>query len=131
VAVGFVAASQPSIYRVSSFWTSSPTWFAIRLGILMMALSGLFVVERVAGGQGARPLAVMGRNSLFVYWIHVELVYGYSSWLWRQRLPLWGTAIAYVLFCVLIYCAIGWRDRIVSSWRARGGFGRTAHVSPA
>ena len=46
-------------------------------------------------------------------------VYGYSSWLWRHRLPLWGTAIAYVLFCVLMYRAIGWRDRFVGFWRAR------------
>ena len=56
------------------------------------------------------PLARLGRNSLFIYWIHVELVYGYASWGWRHRLPLWGTAIGYVLFCVLMYRAIGWRD---------------------
>ena len=40
------------------------------------------------------PLERLGPHSLFIYWIHVELVYGYSSWLWRHRLPLWGTAIA-------------------------------------
>jgi hypothetical protein len=68
---------------------------------------------------GQDPLAKMGRSSLFIYWIHVELVYGYASWGWRHRLPLWGTAIAYVLFCVLMYRAIGWRDLAVAKWRNR------------
>ena len=73
----------------------------------------------------ATPLERLGRHSLFIYWIHVELVYGYASWLWRQRLPLWGTVIAFVLFCALMYRAIGWRDRFVDFWRAgraRAGF---------
>src|SRR5262245_30375590 len=76
IAVGFVTAGQPSIYQSSSFWTSSPTWFAIRLGILMLALVLCFVVEQISpvaaknwGWQAA--LAKMGRASLFIYWIHV------------------------------------------------------------
>ena len=39
IAIGFAAAARPSIYTASSFWTSSPTWFAIRVGILMVALT--------------------------------------------------------------------------------------------
>jgi len=136
VAFGFYAASRPSIYAESSFWTTSPTWFAIRLGILMIALAVIYACEIVVAalkgratrittpaGQGFRPaidpLATLGRSSLFIYWIHVELVYGYASWGWRHRLPLWGTAIAYVLFCVLMYRAIGWRDLAMARWRNR------------
>ena len=26
-----------------------------------------------------KPLTVLGRSSLFIYWIHVELVYGYTT----------------------------------------------------
>jgi uncharacterized membrane protein len=124
IAIGLTTAARPSIYASSSFWTSSPTWFAIRLGILMTALTVIFGAEWVlaaARGRvtGADPLARMGRSSLFIYWIHVELVYGYASWLWRHRLPLWGTAIAYVLFCIVMYRAIGWRDAALSWWRNR------------
>jgi len=137
ILLGFYTAARPSIYAASSFWTSSPTWFAIRLGILMLALSWLYGLGQLAGQPDPAsspqvnglfravawswqaPLERLGRHSLFIYWIHVELVYGYSSWLWRHRLPLWGTAIAYVLFCVLLYRAIGWRDRFVDFWRAR------------
>ncbi len=45
VLLGFYTAGRPSIYRSSSFWTSSPTWFAIRLGILTIALTAICVFE--------------------------------------------------------------------------------------
>jgi hypothetical protein len=64
-------------------------------------------------------LARLGRHSLFIYWIHVELVYGYASTLWRGRLPLWGTALAYVAFCVLMFRALVLRDHLVGLWRSR------------
>jgi len=123
VALGFYTAGRPSIYRAASFWTSSPTWFAIRVGVMMLALAVIYTLAALAdmAGLALGPLERMGRSSLFVYWIHVELVYGYASWLWRHLLPLWGTAIAYVLFSVLIYRAIDWRDRIVGNRRARRG----------
>jgi len=133
IAGGFLAAAQPSIYAHASFWTSSPTWFAIRTGILMIALVLCFVTAQISHeGTKARrqistlrvfvsswqaPLARMGRASLFIYWIHVELVYGYASWLWRGRLPLWGVVIGYILFCVAMYGAIEVRDRVVANWR--------------
>src|SRR5262249_48622826 len=78
IAAGPYAAPRPSIYRQSSFWTTSPTWFAIRVGVLMLALAAIYALSRRAAGREAdlRPLARLGRSSLFVYWIHVELVYG-------------------------------------------------------
>jgi uncharacterized membrane protein len=145
IALGFYTAGRPSIYRVSSFWTSSPTWFAIRVGILIVAVSviyGLFAALRAhqvaqpfraapaAAGRpkGLRyegppidPLARFGRSSLFIYWIHVELVYGYATWLIRGRLPLSGVIVAYAAFCAVMYGAIVLRDRLVDSWRARRG----------
>src|SRR5207247_6437155 len=86
VAVGFYTAGRPSIYPFANFWTSSPTWFAIRLGILMLALTALYSVGGAKSlALHASPLPVLqrfGRASLFVYWIHVELVYGFASWFW-------------------------------------------------
>ena len=113
---GYYAALRPSIYSApSSFWTSSPTWFAMRVGILMVTLAALSFIPPA---PALEPLAVMGRASLFIYWIHVELVYGYASWLWRHRLPLWVWPGAYLAFTILMYRAIGWRDRFLAS-RAR------------
>ena len=137
VVIGFYTAGRPSIYVSSSFWTSSPTWFAIRLGIMMIALTVVFVSEAAFAALSTRtmtpsivpgvdPLARLGRSSLFIYWIHVELVYGYASWLWRHRLPLWGTAIGFVLFSILMYRAIGWRDLLVAKWQGRSRSGHPA-----
>lgn len=121
IAGGFLAAALPSIYQSSSFWTSSPTWFAIRTGILMLVLSLCFAVEQMSH-QGLRmlePLARMGRASLFIYWIHVELVYGYASWLWWGQLPFWGAVLALMAFSVVMYGAIGLRDWVVDTWVRR------------
>jgi uncharacterized membrane protein len=122
VAFGFFAATQPSIYRQSSFWTSSPTWFAIRLGIMMIALAVIYLAAAIAERAHVTlgPLERLGRSSLFVYWIHVELVYGYASWFWRGRLPLWGSLVAFALFAALMYGAVLLRDRVVSTRRWRG-----------
>ncbi len=129
VVVGFVTAARPSIYAVSSFWTSSPTWFAIRTGVMMMALAGVkaWVDSRAAAvcGPAWEALARMGRSSLFVYWIHVELVYGYASWLWHGRLPLWGTGIAFGAFSALMYAAIVIRDRVT------GGLDESPRIRPS
>ena len=65
------------------------------------------------------PLARFGRSSLFIYWIHVELVYGYATWPIRARLPLWGVVVAYAAFCAVMYGAIVLRDRLVDGWRIR------------
>ncbi|HWF86868.1 MAG TPA: heparan-alpha-glucosaminide N-acetyltransferase domain-containing protein [Vicinamibacterales bacterium] len=123
IAAGLFAATLPSLYRQSSFWTTSPAYFAIRVGVMMAVLAAAHAAAGVLERAGiALPmLERLGRNSLFVYWIHVELVYGYASWLWRGRLPLWGTAIAFALFSALMYQAIQWRDDVVSAWRGRRG----------
>ena len=85
----------------------------------MIGVATLHVVARVAARRrlACGPLERFGRGSLFVYWIHVELVYGYASWFWLGRLPLWGTAIACVAFSALMYGALLWRDQLVGRWR--------------
>ena len=75
--IGFYAATRPAIYAQVSFWTSSPTYFAIRVGVIMAAFAALYGVEQLANRAGVAFTALerFGRRSLFVYWIHVELVY--------------------------------------------------------
>lgn len=119
IASGFYASTRPSIYAASSFWTSSPTWFAIRVGVVMTSVSLMAALPAARlPPMLSSPLVVvgrLGRASLFVYWIHVELVYGYASWFWRHRLPVWLTVCAYGLFSALMYGAVLARDR----YRAR------------
>ena len=121
VSGGFYTATLPTIYRQSSFWTSSPTFFMIRVGALMLAFAAIYALAHLAGRQGMelRPLSRFGRSSLFVYWIHVELVYGYLSGPLHARLPLWGTFVAYTLFTMLMYGAVVLKDRIIVRWTGR------------
>jgi uncharacterized membrane protein len=122
VVLGFSTAARPAVFPGTTFWTTSPTWFAIRLGIMMVMLAGLARIERRIGHEHPSwltPVARLGRSSLFVYWIHVELVYGYASYYWWKALPLWGTAVAYIVFCVAMYGAVALRDRAVRAWRLR------------
>jgi uncharacterized membrane protein len=130
IVLGFYAASLPAIYQSSSFWTSSPTYFAIRVGVMMLGLAAINAVP--ASADRARvvlgPLEKLGRSSLFVYWIHVELVYGYAAWPIRHRLKLWEAAAAYAIFCTLMYGAVLLRDRIVDRWRTRRATGPSARA---
>jgi uncharacterized membrane protein len=123
IVLGFYAATLPTIYRSSSFWTSSPTYFAIRVGVMMLGLAAIYAIS--AAAQRDRrdtlgPLEKLGRSSLFVYWIHVELVYGYAAWPIRHRLKLWEAAAAYAIFCAMMYGAVLLRDRFVDRRRAAG-----------
>lgn len=132
IVLGVVTAARPALYPQSSFWTTSPTYFAMRAGILAVSLAVMYAVARVAsrGGIQFAALARIGRSSLFIYWIHVELVYGYATWPLRHRLPLWGTAAAGTALVWLLYAAIGWRDRLIDRWRSRHGPERTLRAKP-
>jgi uncharacterized membrane protein len=121
VMLGRYAASFPTIYRESAFWTSSPTFFAIRAGVLLIAVSGIFFV-RGGGSAVSRSwqwLPALGRSSLFVYWVHVELVYGWVTLPLRRSLSLWQALAAWAAVVALMYALLPIRDRLVASWRAR------------
>src|SRR5262249_44115570 len=123
---------RPSIYRESSFWTTSPTWFAIRVGILMIGLAALYAVSRGVARFGfeGRALSRFGRGSLFVDWIHVELVYGYATAALHGKLSLAGAVAAFAAFTVVMYGALSLKDALVELWRARKTLAGFSFYSP-
>jgi uncharacterized membrane protein len=132
--IGYTTAFRPSIYSVpSAFWTSSPTWFAMRTGLMMLTFALLAAIPERRGWalSWQAPLGTLGRASLFVYWIHVELVYGYASWLWRHRLPVWGSVVACILFTALMYGTVVVRNRFVARRQRPATFRRPATLSEA
>jgi uncharacterized membrane protein len=118
IVLGFYAAFLPPIYRQSSFWTSSPTYFAIRIGTVMLALTTMFAIGEIAAvwGLSFRPLERLGRASLFVYWVHVEIVYGYATWLLRLHLRVWQALVGFTLFSLFMYGVVILRDRLMDHW---------------
>ena len=77
IGAAFAASYGPSPYENSYFWTSSPSYFLLRTGILVALIGVAYLWERRPWRRFQfSPLEYLGRSSLFVYWIHVELVYG-------------------------------------------------------
>jgi uncharacterized membrane protein len=68
------------LYPVYDFWHTSPAFFAIRLGMLLLLVLAAYAWCRWGLGQwGFSPLIQLGNTSLLVYWVHIEFVYGKYS----------------------------------------------------
>ena len=109
IAGGYGASFLPSIYPNAQFWTSSPTFFFIRLGIVTAAVPLAWIV-----GLSWGPLVTMGRSSLFVYWIHVEMVYGGLAIALKRRLPWEWSIVATVALCVVLYVLVRWKNQFMA-----------------
>jgi uncharacterized membrane protein len=118
LAAGAYGASYlPTIYTRSNFWTSSPTFFFLRLGVLLLALAASYVWGARPTRHRWSPLQQLGLTSLFVYWVHVEMVYGVASAGIHRRLSLGHSIGAYLLFTgFLLGLSVLWS-------RARGAKG--------
>jgi uncharacterized membrane protein len=80
------------LYRVYDFWHTSPNFFLVRAGILLVILfAGYAWCRWGAGAWGFSPLIEMGKCSLLVYWVHIEFVYGGLSILPKRGVGV-GTA---------------------------------------
>jgi len=81
IAFGRWLDAQPHrFYAVYDFWHTSPEFFLIRLGMLLIIVCASYLWCRWGAGQmGFSPLIVLGQASLLVYWIHIEFVYGRVS----------------------------------------------------
>jgi uncharacterized membrane protein len=127
---------RPSIYPVANFWTSSPAFFFIRLGFctaMVPIARGIDTfhafMRRQFGNCFSSPdvpgrvVATLGRSSLFVYWIHVEMAYGGLSHPLKRALPLEWSLVATVALCAFLYKIVKWKDRkmagreLTGAWR--------------
>mgnify|MGYP001170204390 CR=1 FL=1 len=81
VETGLWLDRQPhQLYAVYDYWHTSPNFFLVRLGLLLVILTASYAWCRWGPGQwGFSPLIQLGQASLLVYWVHLELVYGRLS----------------------------------------------------
>lgn len=63
----------PAVYPRYDFWHTSPAYFAVKTGIVLLTMAAAYVLDRLPGQGWIRQL---GRTSLLVYWVHLEIVYG-------------------------------------------------------
>jgi uncharacterized membrane protein len=112
---GYLSSLLPPLYASASFWTSSPTFFFLRLGILVMSVPAAFALSRVWRGHW---LQEFGMASLFVYWVHVELVYGVLSAPIHRRLPFGLALAAFAVFTLAMFGLVRLKSAFVGSGRS-------------
>jgi uncharacterized membrane protein len=132
IAVAYAASFRPSIYPVANFWTSSPTFFFIRLGMCSAMLPIARLIDSFHGvarrtfntppDVPGRVITTLGRSSLFVYWIHVEMAYGALARPLRRVLPLEASLVATVALCALLYWIVRWKDRKMAGRQLTGAW---------
>jgi uncharacterized membrane protein len=118
-AAGYAASYLPALYPETHFWTSSPTFFFVRAGLLVLAIAIAWAWERLARPAAWSPLRVLGRESLFVYWIHVEMVYGLLTFPLHRRLALPWAVGAFLAFTLLMLAAVALKHRAEARLRRR------------
>ena len=113
VAVGDWSGRQPILFPGATFWGASPAFFAIRTGLILLLVFAAWAWSERPWRRpdASSPLATMGVGSLFVYWVHVELVYGFASRPLRHRLTLEQCALAWAGFSLAMYA-------LLLSWNA-------------
>jgi uncharacterized membrane protein len=112
--LAYQASFLPPLDERSRFWTTSASFFFIRLGLMTAALGAAYAWEqRPTAGRRWSPLQLLGRNSLFIYWIHVEMVYGLVSLPLHGAFTLAGAWVALIVFSLLMVLAA-----VVKDWTA-------------
>ncbi len=98
--------SRPTqLYPVYDFWHTSPNFFLIRVGLLLVILAGAYSWCRWGPGQwGFSPLIQLGQTSLLVYWVHIEFVYGRFSILPKHAQDIRSASLGLltIFLCMLV-----------------------------
>jgi uncharacterized membrane protein len=111
-------SNQPyTVYAKSDFWLNSPAQVLTKQGVILLMLALAFLWTRYGAKGGWSWVRQFGTTSLLVYWVHIELVYGKAAWVLKGSLNEAQTAVAAVLFILLmlaISTAKTYRHRIAA-----------------
>jgi uncharacterized membrane protein len=97
------------LYAVYDYWHTSPNFWLIRVGMLLVILTASYAWCRwgAAGHWGFSPLIQLGQASLLVYWVHIEFVYGRVSILPKHvesiRTASWGLLTIFLAMLLLAF----------------------------
>jgi uncharacterized membrane protein len=120
----FVAASrwldaQPhQLYAVYDYWHTSPEFWLIRVGMLLVILTASYAWcrwgfgQRPAGQWGFSPLIQLGQASLLVYWVHIEFVYGRVSILRKHSQSIRTASFGLLTICLAMLLLAFLRTRM-------------------
>jgi uncharacterized membrane protein len=96
------------LYSVYDFWHTSPNFFLIRTGVVLGIVFLAYLLCRWGAAlKGFAPVMELGRTSLFVYWLHIEFVYGRFSILGKHSQSIFSaTAGILVIFAAMVVVAV-------------------------
>jgi surface polysaccharide O-acyltransferase-like enzyme len=105
------ASFLPPVDPRSAYWTTSLSFFFLRLGLIVASIGVCWLWERrPTAGRRWSPLQVLGRSSLFIYWIHVEMVYGAIARPLKGAFSPAGAWVALAFFWALMLGAAVLKD---------------------
>jgi uncharacterized membrane protein len=117
-----IAAQGPSWFGPSDFWRTAPSFFFLRVAILVAGIAACYAWEarpRLFGPDAFSPMRQFGVTSLFVYWIHVEMAYGGLSKPIRGELALPWAIVAFLLFLTAMLGLSVLKSTLAERWHAR------------
>jgi uncharacterized membrane protein len=118
------------LYPVYDYWHTSPNFFLIRVGMLLVILTAVYVWCRWGLAQwGFSPLIQLGQASLLVYWVHIEFVYGRVSILAKRAQTIGGATLGLAII-FLAMLALAYIRTHAKAWIKKEGAGGTADSSP-
>ncbi len=99
-------------YAVYDFWHTSPNFFLIRTGVvLVIAFLAYAWCRWGAALKGFSPVLEMGRTSLFVYWLHIEFVYGRFSIMRKGAQSIAAATAGILTICAAMTIVAAVRNR--------------------
>ena len=109
--------------EIYDYWHTSPEFFLMRCGVLLMLLFLAYAWCRWGLAQkGFSPIIQLGNTSLLVYWAHIEFVYGRFSILPKARCSiLKATAGLLLIFLAMVALSVlrtRWKKRKAKALRA-------------
>lgn len=124
-------ASPTHIYPVYDYWHTSPSFFLLRVGMLLVILTASYAWCRWGAAQwGFSPLLQLGQASLIVYWVHLEFVYGRLSILAKHAQGIRSASIGLLVICVAM-TALAYLRTHTKRWMKDGGFSWRTWLRPA
>jgi hypothetical protein len=109
--------------EIYDYWHTSPEFFLMRCGVLLVLLFLVYGWCRWGWAQkGFSPIIQLGQTSLLVYWVHIEFVYGRFSILPKGRCSiLEATAGLLAIFLAMVALSLlrtRWKKRKAKALRA-------------
>ena len=115
--------SAVQLYSTYDYWHTSPNFFMMRVGMLLMIAflayawcRGLALLASWA--TRVSPLIQLGQTSLLVYWVHIEFVYGRFSLLPKRAVGIAAASRGLLEICLFMLILSLLRTRV--NWKSLG-----------